>query len=718
MAVTVDQSVRSFVLHSAIDSALGPLATKVYYTANALDPASLPSVEAVIDCYQRGLMGADLAAQVALANGAYLPVALTPAGRGALGDFDRDAVSAWESVLRSQESIISVGDALELWVRGELPEQELNYVFRRHALNEDFFRDASKRLTRRPLEPEQMIEAFRHGQLSYDDLAASLKLRGVSADGWLPFIQARSDVVSPEQAIEYGRRAAATDQELETLLLRSGVSDPDERAKFRTLYNKLPSRADVTHWLMRNVFDQQYVTDFRLDEGFEDRYWARFQPILTAQGWEKSYAYLDYAAHWLVPAVGQLAEMVQRLRPGRVAPGLQFTAADFTRVLAEQDMAPFFRERLLATSYRPLPFSVLTTLWQYNAINAEELTARYQDWGFKPEDAQLVVAADAVRKSRQRATQSRGWTPASLATAYVAGQITPEDVREQMATLGYTPEETTFMLRRAQVEWRSRMVLTGQRRVVFDTWRATLAAFTSGTVSADAAFATLRSLGWQDDQARAVLTAAELKERARQATRVVAAVKKQYLKGFVTLPAAQSLLISSGLDSSRIGQLTVEWPLELTPARRHVSAGAIRKGLLAGILEMPAAVQALRNLGYQDPDAALLASEYAYDVSQQEVRLKKASDKQAQQASKLFEQLLKKNEQLRKQMQQALRRASPVSKLEGWYARGWVDEAYLRSRLSAMGYPSDVIGNYVNEANVKRDKLQADQKAKAVEASG
>src|SRR5205085_2634348 len=179
--------------------------------------------------------------------------------------------------------------------------------------------------------PSEAVEAYLRDYIKYDQYACILRMHGFDPDTQEPFTKARSEKLNPKEAIQWVRRHGL-DSDRESAALRAlGFYDTDQREAFKELYDELPSIGDHLEWLRKNVFDDKYVEDFKLMEGFEERFWPKFGGQLRALGMTKENASLHYAAHWINPSFSQQFEMVQRLRPGRVDPRLVFSRDDLLR---------------------------------------------------------------------------------------------------------------------------------------------------------------------------------------------------------------------------------------------------------------------------------------------------------------------------------------------------------------------------------------------------
>src|SRR5262249_31179338 len=142
----------------------------------------------------------------------------------------------WSSVVTAGQTALSLSDTMELFVREQLPEDLFMELMGRNKVVDPRFVDLFKSLTVRVPEPDDIFAAFTHGLVDENDATILLRRRGVVLDDWLPYLQARSEVLSPHEAIEYGLRRSADRDQLDGLLLRSGVSDASQRDSMLELY--------------------------------------------------------------------------------------------------------------------------------------------------------------------------------------------------------------------------------------------------------------------------------------------------------------------------------------------------------------------------------------------------------------------------------------------------------------------------------------------------
>src|SRR4029077_5166744 len=108
------------------------------------------------------------------------------------------------------------------------------------------------------------------------------------------------------------------------------LSDVETAARVK-LSEELPPVGDIIRFMVRNTEDKDIVESFGLNKEFEQKYVGLLQKWGKAAGLTEEVVRAFWRAHWVIPAVGQLFAMFQRLRPGRVGADLQVTAQDIDR---------------------------------------------------------------------------------------------------------------------------------------------------------------------------------------------------------------------------------------------------------------------------------------------------------------------------------------------------------------------------------------------------
>lgn len=530
-----------------------------------------------------------------------------------------------------------------------------------------------------------------------DDLAMCwLSLRGCNWDVWAPIVYSRRERLLPEEYIQWQRRNHVDEQSTQDGLRAYGFIDPSERIAKLALYDELPTIQDHLHWLQRNVFDDAYVTDYDLLNGFEERFWTKFGSDLRALGMKKEYAALHYAAHWLNPSPGQLAEMLQRLRPGRVDPSVQFTEQDYLRILAEQDVAPYFRERMRQIAYRTLPIRQLTSSVKHGLFDRNELVNRWQDIGFKLSDAEKIADAMMIDAARQEATAGHGLTPSAVAKLSPGGFITRDEAIAALKPQGYTETEVDTLINVAKLERNANEEETRAKQVLAGYAKLASKAYAGGVIDRNAAFIALRSSGYTDDAANLELQTVQLQVSMARANEASKAVRKAFLRGELDATQAANALIAAGFTDIASVDYVSRWRLEMTVPRQHATTGQILKWAKEGTISVANAEQRLLNIGWSKGDVDIQVLELEQSIAQ-------AAAKATANRAKILAEAQAAAKRALKLSQAGFCKLFTPSKMVRWYSERIIDDGKFTYRLQQCGYEQSAIDDLLKEAQVARD---------------
>jgi hypothetical protein len=570
----------------------------------------------------------------------------------------------------------------------------------------------------------EAIEAFLFGVISRERYECILRLNGVDPDSHEAFLYARSERLGPKETIQWVRRHGGSPEDEDDALRRTGFYDGVEAAKFRELYDELPTIGDHLEWLRKNVFQAKYVRDFHLLDGFgtvkdaeevgypgwqnhpdtpdDANFWQRFGHDLRALGMKKENAALHYAAHWLNPSLTQLFELSQRNRPGRVSPDLQFTKDDLLRVMQEQDIGVYFRRRLESISHPPPSLTQLMSAYGSRVIDGAEFVERLKDLGSSEVDAAMIVEARRLEVARQRANAGAGWGPQSLRLGWAARTVTAEFVFERMDRLGYSRDEAQDLMDRADSDNQARAVKYGQRRAVSESSKCALAAYTVGVAGREQIQDLLEKIGWEKTTASSTLQALDICAATTTAKAAVANIKKRYQKGGINEQQAREVLAAAGIVQGRIDSYLASWAAPVEPPAPQARAAQILKWVGQGLMTPQEAALRLERLGWKGDDRDLQLRAAVADLSRREAQAAAQAERTAAQRGRALARLAAEAESQARSLQASVRKATPPSTLQGWYARCVISEPWLRERLMAMGYSGEALEAEVRSAKEAR----------------
>ena len=345
-----------------------------------------------------------------------------------------------------------------LW-RGEITQQQYQEELRASGLNETNAQ-LMQQVTRPLADTTDLITAFRR------------KLLG-------------SDEASNKDAFILGMGKLGISAELAELLLSTNeiIGNP----------------SDLVRFLVREVFSPELRKQLELDNEYPEAADAEFARL----GISPAYARNIWAAHWVLPAIGQMAIAFHRYRPERremweaevrsmgLEPDqVQTDINDISQLLKFQDVGTKYRQRMLSILFRNpgqiqlrwlIRFRFLTyeeavyyferqglpptlaeqitqvsfcvqsiTDWKA-AIKAgastwEDVSREMDEWHVTSERVRSVVKIKVAPEQAEGVADERKLSKAVLLDAFDLDQITEDELRQSLADLNYGQEQIDIIV--------------------------------------------------------------------------------------------------------------------------------------------------------------------------------------------------------------------------------------------------------------------------------
>lgn len=236
---------------------------------------------------------------------------------------------------------------------------------------------------------------------------------------------------------------AAGDEEFRRLARQEGYIYPADLEREVAAQTQLPSLSEIIRFMVRDAADDKVAAAYGLDDEFERKYSGQLPRWARAQGVPDEVARMAWRSHWRIPSDTQLFEMLHRLRPpgenevGPDADRRRRIAVDQAKVaeaLGINDLAPDWRERLMAISYHPLTRVDVRRAYEMGLLTEDDVKANYLDLGYTPADADRLTAF--ARREREmhdlHLVRSTGREYYKLA---LEGVISPEELRRELLPL-------------------------------------------------------------------------------------------------------------------------------------------------------------------------------------------------------------------------------------------------------------------------------------------
>jgi len=225
---------------------------------------------------------------------------------------------------------------------------------------------------------------------------------------------------------------------LDDELRRTGVH-PSYFDVYKTLAHPIPPINDLITMAVREVFTPAIASRFGQYEGLP----AAYVEAAEKKGLTKEWAERYWAAHWTLPSVQQGFAMLHR--------GI-INQADLGLLMRALDIMPFWRDKLMQLSYKPLTRVDVRRMHLLGTLDESGVRRAYQDVGYNERNAGLMTDF-TVRYNRRSLA---GFTPRDALSAYINQFIEAGQTTSILRDIGVKGTEIPNMMRLAgyKREWK------------------------------------------------------------------------------------------------------------------------------------------------------------------------------------------------------------------------------------------------------------------------
>lgn len=496
---------------------------------------------------------------------------------------------------------------------------------------------------------------------------------------------AERELLSPIEYRVAWQRGLLDDDALDKALDQRGMINDFDKALTKELGTFYPGVTDILHFIVRGIGDPQIVQRFGLLDEFDLLYTGDLVTLGEAAGIKKETMELYHAAHWVVPAPGQLFTMLQRLRPdnmpqGQAVKDWEVTSEDVNRALRENAYAPFWRSRLEAIAYNPISRRDLLQIYQHGKIDDDGLVSRFQDLGFTADNANVIAETykarvfDAIRKEE--------WIK-----WYEVSAVTRQQAGDQLVSLGYDSLLVNNALDYADD------VADAKTRIVCLKYLAR--EYALGGIDATTGQQLLLGAGLDTRQVLRQLTQWDCTKRARPKSIPAATLCKWYSGGLISSGDFAARLVRVGYDPADANRIVMECLSEQSAKRlaarqralRQQSADQIRQARAGAYIEKQK-VLALSAEKKSTAKALNLSTRAEAALLTAQSKAKSLADREASAASRKAVAESRAEERLEARLQAAAEKFAARTGLDSGTVSGWIVDAWSRLQ-SDNGLDSD-----------------------------
>jgi len=249
------------------------------------------------------------------------------------------------------------------------------------------------------------------------------------------------------------------------------------------------------------------------------------------KGLSKEWAERYWAAHWDLPSIQQGFAMLHR--------GI-INEADLNMLLRALDIMPFWRDKLMALSYKPLTRVDVRRMHQLGTLDESGVKKAYQDGGYNEYNADKMT--DFTIRYNRRVLS--GFTQRDAVTAYINRLIESGECRNLLSSIGTKSNEIPNIMSLASNK-RNWKMKTERIDAISNLYR-------KGKYDYGEARSQLSSLGLAGDYVKTLLEQWEAKSEAdKTATFTNAQTLKLFSAKLITEERAREELVLLGFNDER-----------------------------------------------------------------------------------------------------------------------------------------------------------------------
>ncbi len=219
------------------------------------------------------------------------------------------------------------------------------------------------------------------------------------------------------------------------------------------------------------------------------------------------------------------------------------TEDELKMLMRAQDIMPFWRDKLIKISYAPFTRVDVRRMYKEGVIDRDDVKRTYLDLGYDDWHAEKLTEWTI----KEAISEERKLTRSLIEGLYKRGVFSREEAREALIAIGYIPE-----------------------------------------------------------LADAIIAKVEYDIEYKYKDRIIAAVRKQYLKGLISENDAISKLSKINMLSTEIEQLLYEWQLEKEARAEVLSVGELKELARKKVIGHDMFIDKMTQIGYTKSDAELL----------------------------------------------------------------------------------------------------------------
>ena len=220
----------------------------------------------------------------------------------------------------------------------------------------------------------------------------------------------------------------------------NGVMNDGERNLLYKATEAMPSVSDIVRFMVRDADDNTVAGKYGTDAQLDSKYSTQLKAWAKGQGITDEVMKYYWRSHWEIPSNTALFEMLHRLRPGRQGAGggggVTVSPSDIKDALIVNDVLPFWADRLMEISYKPLTRTDAQRAYFIDALSENELKDAYLDLGYNDSNADKLVRFTNQLKAKRKQTTGGTEKASSVLKYYKNWLIGDTEARQRLKNSG------------------------------------------------------------------------------------------------------------------------------------------------------------------------------------------------------------------------------------------------------------------------------------------
>lgn len=443
---------------------------------------------------------------------------------------------------------------------------------------------------------ERLAQAAMRGLISQNEYE-SLSLRlGYNRDFARLAIETQRPLPSPGAIQEAFLRGFIDEHTHDNMLKRLGYREEDINL-FKALYYVIPSVGDIINMAVKEAFTPEVAERFGQYEGFPEVFakWAAKQGL--SEEWAKRY----WAAHWRLPSETMGFEMLHR--------GI-ISTEELKLLLRALDVMPFWREKLIQLSYEPYTRVDVRRMYQLGILDREGVKRAYLDLGYndtKAENLTEFTVRYYTPEDKTELDEYRNLTRTVYISAYKRGVISYQDAYQYLTSIGYSQEDTAFLLQLADTELLLQSETSDRIPLLNQTVKYALEAYKRKLYNENELRIILSDLGKTETEIEWYIALSDYEVQSELKLLALETCHENYVQRTWNEAEARDYLGKLDITEQEIVALFERWNIEREARTRKPTEAQARAMYYAGLITIDDYKEHLRGLGYAEKYVHLLA---------------------------------------------------------------------------------------------------------------